>query len=567
MRCLLAVVAKDGPLDPGLLPRGQRAAQRCVPVVRGAHRGQQWVSPSGAGALLTWDDEDGAGLVRQGEDALAWSGELDGGPADVLARLARAGTSETERALRATGGTFALALARGGSDTVTVAGTAVPTVPIHLAEDDRYRYAADRASLLALLLAAPESRPRYDLEALVPLLLAGFPTDDRTMFAGVRALPAGCAAVLSPAATSVVELYPDGDAQDVGEVADAVAGRLRDVVSLLPRVPAPRCTLTGGHDSRLVLAALSAAGVPATCSTAGSAGSPDVTVAAGLARLVGLPHEVEPLLPLPVLGGEVVVDVLARACGTVLLGEGVLSAYENVGLPAGGWDPAPVLGGHGGEVLRGGFATYTSDHSPAGVRKYLRRQFFTGTSLVREQARTGYSHALAARAAAAAESPEPARVLEELYRTARAGRWTAAARGAYRHTQRLDTPLLDNLLTQAVARAPFADRASGRLGDEVLRRLAPDLLDVPYADGSGAPDWRGTPSPDLRDAWREQVLDGARSSLFDVVDRAAAEELLGPGGRPQVAWRLYTVSVLLADAWLDWLPPSRVVVAASATAA
>lgn len=54
--------------------------------------------------------------------------------------------------------------------------------------------------------------------------------------------------------------------------------------------PRPVCDLTGGYDSRVLVAAFRSAGVPFATTVTGPAESPDVVVSRGLAGLAGLPH-------------------------------------------------------------------------------------------------------------------------------------------------------------------------------------------------------------------------------------------------------------------------------------
>src|SRR5262249_57325822 len=110
-------------------------------------------------------------------------------------------------------------------------------------------------------------------------------------------------------------------------------------------------SITGGKDSRLVIAALIAAGVPVRARTHGFPGHPDVLIAAEIARRLGIEHEVR----MPSSPGEEV-DVLGRIRATVLVADGMLSAFENVGRADPQPSPALTAGGHGAELLPDGYA-------------------------------------------------------------------------------------------------------------------------------------------------------------------------------------------------------------------
>src|SRR6202041_297865 len=111
--------------------------------------------------------------------------------------------------------------------------------------------------------------------------------------------------------------------------AKGVADALVAAVAPLRDADAPvQLSLTGGKDSRLIAAALVKAGVPVTAVTHGFADHPDVVVAAEIARRLGIEHVVRT----PTAPGQRV-DVLGRIRATVLVADGMLSAFENVGRP------------------------------------------------------------------------------------------------------------------------------------------------------------------------------------------------------------------------------------------
>ena len=65
--------------------------------------------------------------------------------------------------------------------------------------------------------------------------------------------------------------------------------------------------------------------------------------------------------------------MLGRIRATVLVADGMLSAFENVGRPDPAASPAVTAGGHGGELLRGGYAeTAGRPGTPGGLHGALR---------------------------------------------------------------------------------------------------------------------------------------------------------------------------------------------------
>jgi hypothetical protein len=343
-----------------------------------------------------------------------------------------------------------------------------------------------------------------------------------------------------------------GGARDVADGLVAAVAPLRDAGAPV------ELSLTGGKDSRLIAAALVKAGVPVVARTHGFADHPDVVVAAEIARRLGIEHVVRT----PAAPGQRV-DVLARIRATVLVADGMLSAFENVGRPDPAASPALTAGGHGGELLRGGYAETAGRRGAAGglrrvlspasraarSAELLRRLTTRHIGLIRPGPAAAYVASLAAWAPPLAS--HPLRALDDFYLVNRAGRWSAAARQAYLLRERLVQPLFDDRVVLAARGVPLADRVSGALSAAVLAELAPALADVPLAGkppaGTQSPfDWRRQYGDAVTTFLRGYVLDlGTTSGLFDVVNRQATEKLLTPPHADRATvWALATVACL-----------------------
>jgi hypothetical protein len=339
-------------------------------------------------------------------------------------------------------------------------------------------------------------------------------------------------------------------------------------------------SLTGGKDSRLIAAALVKAGVPVVARTHGFADHPDVVVAAEIARRLGIEH----LVRTPAAPGQQV-DVLGRIRATVLVADGMLSAFENVGRPDPAASTVVTAGGHGGELLRGGYAeTAAGRPGPAGglraalgparraarSAELLRRLTSKHLGLIRPGPATGYVADLAPWSVAVARHPLHA--LDDFYLVNRAGRWSAAARQAYLIRETLVQPLFDDRVVLAARAVPLADRISGALSAAVLAELCPALTDVPLAGkppkaaadaGAGqAPfDWRRQYGEAIGALLRDYTFDlGAPAGLFAVVNRSAAEKLLTlPHSDPATVWAMATLACLLSGDYRHARNPAQLV--------
>ena len=387
--------------------------------------------------------------------------------------------------------------------------------------------------------------------------------------------PAGAGAGGPGAANSA---GPDAEGSGAGDSGGRVAEALVAAVTPLRDASAPvELSLTGGKDSRLIAAALATAGVPVRARTYGFPDHPDVVLAAQVARELGLPHEVAE--PKTAGDGDAPavqeVDVQARLRATVLVADGMLSAFENVGRP----DPAAAaaaiaIGGHGGELLRGGYAKLipgSAARRAAGSAELLRRLTMRRVPLLRARWRTAYVASLAPWAAAVAARPQPA--LDDFYLVNRAGRWSAAARQAYAIRSVMAQPFFDDLVVRAARTAPLAERLDDRLIRAATGTLCSALLDIPLAgdrwkSGPALPqppavpaapsqrsrfDWRRGYGAEVARFLQAYVLDtGSAGGLFAIVSRPAAERLLRPPHTdPVTVWALATLAALISQDWLS----------------
>ncbi len=405
--------------------------QRCAALVSAAQDTDPRVMPLPGPARLGWQAPDGCTAI------VHWG-------APDPARASHAGTiwiSAPPAVLRARTG-----LAR--------------VDPVYLAELPDAVVVGDRASWVAAVAGRLND---HDPVMVGAFLSVGYPIGAATPFRGVRAMAGG--QTLQVSGGRMVRTGPDDDADPLAAAAFArggppgahpVGGALAGVAlaeAVRPlgekgdgSVPV-ELSLTGGKDSRLIAAALAAAGVPFRARTHGFASHPDVIIAGMIAERLGVEHTVTE--PRPATQAPDQAELLGRLRGAVLVSDGMLSAFENVGSwvraePADGAaavaGPEPVhAGGHGGELLRGGYAQAawrparrwksTRAWSDAAAVELFRRLTTRRLRLLRPGAAAAYLASLGPATAALAGGP--LRALDDFYLLNRAGRWSAAARQAY----------------------------------------------------------------------------------------------------------------------------------------
>ena len=524
--------------------------QACAALAEAAERTDPRVMPIPGPARVAWRAPGGRAAV------LHWGGHPR---EDHGAGTSHAGTIWAEEA-------------------TVHARTALTRVdPVYLAEAGGAVVISDRASWAAAVTGRMGDPDPAMAGAFLSL---GYPVGAATPFRGVRALGGDRALRLADGRLMVARARPEEE-QPAG--ASRVAAALTEAVRPLSEADAPvELSLTGGKDSRLVAAALTAARVPFLARTHGFAGHPDVVIAGLIAGQLGVAHTVTQPTP-PGVPGEA--DVLRRLRAAVLVSDGMLSAFENVGWPDPQTACGPVqAGGHGGELLRGGYAQAAwrtpaapgaaSALSAAAAAELFRRMATRRLSLLRPGPARAYLTSLAPSAAALARGPLTA--LDDFYLVNRAGRWSAAARQAYLLRSPLNQPLFADRVVRAVRAVPLRDRMSDRLHRDVLGMLGPELLGIPLAGtgwhgeprtpatvltappGPAVADWRRDYGEAVAGFLRGYVLDHDEASpVFGVVRRQAAERLLRP---PQAdrhgAWALATLAALLSGDWLNAREPA-----------
>jgi hypothetical protein len=496
--------------------------------------------------------------------------------------------------------------------------------PVYVAEVPGAVVVSDRACWAA---AVTGRLGEHDPAMVGAFLAVGYPFGAATAFRKVRAL--GCGQMLTATGDRlVVATARDGDAGPAGASADrverpgavgadryaAVAAALVETAlvetALVETAPVetalveagslPRDTdglvelsLTGGKDSRLIAAALTAAKVPFRARTHGFATHPDVVVAAMIAARLGVEHVVTE--PKPPGAGQAPDEaaLLGRLRSAVLVSDGMLSAYENIGTPDPHFAAEPVqAGGHGGELLRGGYgpAAWHNRRSPGQARAWseargmelFRRMTTRRLGLLRPAAAGEYLASLTPYAVALPRGP--LRALDHFYLVNRAGRWSATARQAYLMRSPLLQPFFSDHVIRAARAVPLPDRITDRLHREVLAVLCPDLLELPLAGGgwksgprsalaaspgstrpgpaggsgpAASPDWRRHYGQEMAGFLRDYTLDlGGAGTMFDIVRRQAAERVLRPPHTdPDAVWALATLAALVSGDWLNAREP------------
>jgi Asparagine synthase len=549
--------------------------QACAALAAAALDTDSRVMPIAGPPAVAWQASDQCTAV------LHW-GHQGGGPG-----------SDDQRVAGSHAGTIWICPAQPGGLGGLCARTGLARVdPVYVAETPDAVVVSDRAAWAAAVTGRLRDHDPVMVGAFLQL---GYPLRAATPFRRVRALGGDQALRVSGGRVAVSR--GDGGDRGRGDVVtpggvSRVAAALVEAVKPLGDAAAVELSLTGGKDSRLIAAALTAAGVPFRARTHGFASHPDVIVAGMIAKRLGLEHTVTEPRPAATAAAPDQAEVLRRLRSAVLVSDGMLSAFENVGRP----DPmalegiaGPVqAGGHGGELLRGGYAQAAWRFGPsaqpwggaragssAAATELFRRMTMRRLGLLRPAAAAAYLASLAPSAAALAGGP--LRALDDFYLVNRAGRWSAAARQAYLIRAPLVQPFFADPVVRAARAVPLRQRIGDQLHRDVLAELCPELLRIPLADrpwqgeprtaesvvaaGRGsapAPDWRRAYGAEMAGFLRGYVLDlGGTGPMFEFVHRPAVERMLqSPHADPHATWALATLAALLSGDWRSAREPT-----------
>ena len=315
----------------------------------------------------------------------------------------------------------------------------------------------------ARLVAKAMGSNGTNMDSLASLLGGGWPLSGDP-------LPAGVTRVSAEIPTAV-----PGEGFDPAEAARVLVASLRALAQWPGRpdvVP-----VTGGRDARLVLAAALRAGFEFETQTGGAEDHPDVVVGRQLAERAGVPHSLahEP--------GGYALSQWRRAAELVeLMTSGTASLADAAGFPMGPREGPLVLWhtGQGGEIAR--------HYYGSGENLYER---FTGErpgrpSLLNregaERVRAQIDEWIERRRTAGVAVED---LGDMFYLQRRMGTWAGPSHGAQEFVRDATSALWTHRLLPHLLGPPARERALEVFHLRVLEELAPELVDIPFADGTG----------------------------------------------------------------------------------
>lgn len=378
-------------------------------------------------------------------------------------------------------------------------------------------WAAVSTSARVLARLAPTT---LDRDGLAVQSLLGWQLHGHSLFESVTKVPAGRLVEIRDGRLRMDAFTDEPDDDRIG-LTDAVASMssmLRGYLgAYLDDHPDAVLQLTGGQDSRLLLSAIEPRrrrGLRVM--TLGRPDSPDVRIAAGLARRYGMRHETLSVDGLDALEPEEAYARCVAAAGAIELGADPL-AWAALDFAEVRALPGPRISGLGGEVARGFYYFGRDGNGPvteARARRLADWRMFVNEAVAppalrpefRERAReVGHAEVLAALADGGRSWFE---ATDELYLGQRMQHWAGATESPVSARRRIVNPMLDDRWIATVRALAPADKARSRFLARLQIELDADLARLPL---EGRPSPATYVTPGLRSSWRRGTSTAAKA--------------------------------------------------------
>lgn len=419
----------------------------------------------------------------------------------------------------------------------------------------------------------------YEDEKLFGFLNSGHFIADETFYKGVSALPGYSTVLIADDRLTVnTEIYQliiesiesSEDDHYFDAIAEAMVSACHSANDLDRDIT---LNLSGGKDSRLLLAAFQAAGykVHGRTYTGGSSNSSDVYVAKMVAAAAGITHETVPYALSPLHGAmETEVDFYTRTHSLLRASDASVVAWVNQSYSP-RFRNKIVLNGLGGELMRGGHAS-KSDQVALALKKpetTIMKRWGKFSKVFRPDLQQDFASLV--QSWMERVSPHKLNSLEVAdfaYLVTKLGRWGSAISRPGEISHKSFYPFLDNRLTTLIYKLPPRLRVGDHLIYKLTDRFNTALTRVPIAYDAwkchseeenawmrkNHPDAfvpRGTqngPNTDWRMNWlqllpefKRQYLDCADQSLRDMVDDAHVLKLLDGAATNNDRYLLFSI--------------------------
>lgn len=556
----------------------------------------RWFPGAGETAVLFRSNEPETSKVRAGwisnkNRAWGWSGVID----DELHERLAGGSPESQglfEEVEKANGSFALIGATPSS--ITVSTNVHRSEVMYWGETPDIVIFSNSAAFINLMVNG--GKPRYSELGIAGALVHALPVTSETVFSDVQIVDPGVTIKSSTKNEfEYVKQFETGKNLDldIPDLADSISESLVEYARALSAGSGEiRAGITGGKDSRLVVAALAAAGKTFETYTSGLPEAGDVVIGQQVAKTLGMSHKIlVPRTRRGASGGQVVVgNPELQAWRTLRSTGGLGNAFTAMPSPHVAHQSISKLanfGGQGGEIIRGG---YLRDIPKELINRDTAREYFVKTwvnngDILTPLAREGCVASLSDTFKLASLRPHEA--LFRAYIERRTGRWLGTMRHGESVSKSHTTLLINNRMVWEMLQVNPELLSDEYLAFCVMRNLNSELIDIPFFKdrwafekegpstmyapeswASRAPytadkqpratfNWRVAYSKNLSSYFKDYIFSFEDSQLFDVVDKEKVLAMLnGRGYRAPLAWALFSTQYALSNSWLSPTEPT-----------
>ncbi|MFC4661446.1 hypothetical protein [Oceanobacillus aidingensis] len=492
--------------------------------------------------------------------------------------------SDKEKYISEIGGIFTISWLH--DNTFTTWSDITRIEPIYYCETPK-RIVVGTKALLVHLIAYGLETPNYDVSSFVSFLNNGFFCDDNTPFMGVKALYRNSKMIIYD---NHINISPIDDfdnyiyTQDpTNQFYDEISELFLDSFSYFKKHNSTfKLGLTGGKDSRLVIAAMHKLGVNVETITNGFEDTPDVIIGKKIANQLNIKHEVK--IP-PGSASSINIDLYDRAVNTIKNCEGMLFAYENIsGLTPEFNNQRISIGGQGGGLYKGGYAKLANITSREELLEFFLSSFAKYNDLINDDEYKKYTQFFNDFIDRHPKHLTYSDILNSFYLTYRSGRWSASSRSGYTMGFYSYPPLFESRLAKKAQLLKTHYGSNEHLIYNILLRINSDLVNIPFAEDRwsfekghpyskydienwikrkplyatsirGGFNWRKNILTNLNKEFYEVIFADENSPIFDIVNKNKVKELFNKKGKRSLAvydtflWSLFTSSIMLSDKW------------------
>jgi hypothetical protein len=466
-----------------------------------------------------------------------------------------------------------------GTGEGTIVNDPLSIALLYRSETDDFVAFSSAASLAARVAAPPGREPDRDPFGVAWLPFLGNIVGDRTGYENTKVLPSGAWVDIGPAWGSRVRFsnitpwaeaaLPDAEHELVDLVHHDLASSVRSIAHL--RADERLADITGGRDSRLILALLLEAGLhdQFTFRTIGSRYMPDAVVGAEIAARFGLRHDhVEP--------APMDHAVFGRRLGAhVFQTSGMFNALDLKGATA--IARTPTIAGLFGELMRTHFSGYPYMESQQELwDRFTRASSLDALSILRPEVRARCLDTLREELVERLDdgNSTPQDRLDLFFVRHRLRRWSGTAEELGDSGRVF--PLYSLLGFQtAFALGPYR-RRNEYLHFEVTRKACPELAKIRFANsawreelfshhhegaheyrippfryaGAAPVQWQATRLEENRPVLEAYLLDERSSPLFEILDRKKVIKVVRGPLPTDVRALIQLYGALTAAVWL-----------------